>query len=367
MSSKPGKRGKMKALYKQGTNKELFIKKFGKKIDEYESFRRAISGLGSGTAKGYSVSLIKFCLFIGETPDEIIANRQKDLTGVDPFNVERYERHVKSFVKFLEEEDLVVSVHLNRLQGFFKNNSKRFRLEMERLKFSKNRKKKKYSPSQSEVRLLFQNADCARDKLIVALAFQNGIVPSDIANLKVGEYPSVAWCYYSKARKKTGELWHGVSTPDICACLAAYMVIRRGVVGEPLFVGREGVLDGAGVGVVLKGLIERAGLGSIVGFMPKCLRDGFADVLVDADVYLQVKEALMGHGGGNIYHQYGSAKKVEERCIEAMKKAYPLLCLTDNAVSNGNGDVALLLKELMVLLPDMKEVISQAKKNGTIK
>jgi hypothetical protein len=41
-----------------------------------------------------------------------------------------------------------------------------------------------------------------------------------------------------------------------------------------------------------------------------------------------VKEALMAHTS-DIQHQYGSDKKMKERMVEAIKKAYPLICLND--------------------------------------
>jgi integrase len=209
---------------------------------------------------------------------------------------------------------------------------------------------------------LYGFADCARDRLVVALGFHHGLLPVDMAKLVIGDYPVEPWIYFVGHRSKTGEVYHAVSTPECCIDLKAYLRIRGGNEGDVLFVGRKGPLDAIAIREILDVLIERSGFGGVPGFMPKCLRDGFADALIDADVYLQVKEGLMGHGS-NIYHQYGSEKKVAERCVEAMKKVYPLICLTDgNKVSNGGLDEQ-TLKAIIELLPDLRELV-QAKRNS---
>jgi site-specific recombinase XerD len=313
-----------------------FEKQFGKPLQSFSSFTRATEGLSKETIDGYNYALSKFFIYINKDPDMVILERQQDLTSTNLVDTERYERLVKTYLKTLEQANKMVTVPLNRIQGFFSNNSRRFSLDMRKLKVDTGRKRRKYSPSQEQVTALFNVADSARDRFIVAVAFQNGVLPVDIAALKIGEYPLVVWQIYTKSRCKTGAQWIGVSTPEACKELNAYLRLRKGKPGEPLLMGREGPLTANTVQAVLSLLIKRAELDSIPGFIPKCLRDGFADVLIDADVYLQVKEALMGHGS-NIYHQYGSEKRVAERCVEAMRKAYPLLCLTDQNVVLTDG------------------------------
>jgi site-specific recombinase XerD len=336
----------------------VFRKHFGRQVEEYDSFKRAVEGLGQGSKNNYSDRLPDFFVFIDEDPDIVIANRVKDIMSADILTSERYERKVKVYVKMMEDKGVSPHSSIGCIQGFFANNNRRLSLDLGNLKIGKGRKKKKYSPSQEDVRKLYSYADCARDRLVIGLVFHHGLLPVDIANLKIGDYPVEPWTYFIGHRSKTGETYHAVSTPDCCMNLKAYLRLRGGENGDPLITGRKGVLDAIAIREILEVLIKRSGFNSVPGFMPKCLRDGFADALIDADVYIQVKEALMGHGS-NIYHQYGSAKKVEERCVEAMKKAYPLLCLTDNAAPNGNGDAAQLLKELTILLPDIKELIAQ--------
>jgi integrase len=334
-----------------------FLQKFGTPITEYEAFKRATTGLDKATIKNYKNRLPAFFLYINEDPDTVINNRKQDIMDQDVLKTERYERLVKGYIKTLEDKNLSVQIHLNNIQGFFKNNSRRLRLEIGNLKLSKQSKNKKYSPSQEDVRRLNSFADCARDHLIVTLMFHHGLLPVDLAALRIGDYPLTPWVYFTGSRSKTGEEYHAVSTPDACKYLTDYLRLRGGRSGDPLFMGRKGPLDNKAISDIISVLIVRASFDNIPGFMPKCLRDGFADVLVDADVYLQVKEAMMGHGS-NIYHQYGSEKKVAERVVEAMRKAYPLMCLSEQPVTTG-GLNEQVLKEMASMLPALKILLQQ--------
>jgi len=313
-----------------------FINHFGQPLEKYQAYTRATEHLDKKTQTSYYSRLPGFFMYLNEDPDTVIKNRQADITGNDMLTIERYERKVKNYLKVLEEKNLAVQPHLNVIQGFFKNNSRRLRLEMGTLKIAITQKRKKYSPNQDEVKKLIDISESTRDQLIITLMFQNGILPVDLANLKIGDYPHEPWIYYTKARCKTGEPWHGVSTPDCCRLLNKYLKKRGGKIGDPLFISRENnAMSSEAISEVLEVLITRAGFGSVVGFVPKCLRDGFEDALVDAEIYHKVKEAMMGHGSG-IEHQYGSARKLEERVVEAMRKVYPLISLTDQPVQVDN-------------------------------
>jgi integrase len=356
------KQRKKRAL-QEGCIRDVFVKKFGRHIEEYTSFQRATEGLSKKTIDGYQKILAQFCTHINKDPDVIIEERRKDIADNDPFNAERYERIVRVYVNDIEAKNLVAVAHLNRIQGFFANNSHRFRLNMRNLKISKGTKKKKYSPSQEQMQTLNSYAATDRDHLMISLLFHNGVLPVDQESLKIGDLPVEPWMYYKKKRSKTGESWHGVITPDISRYLRAYLKIRGGKKGDPLFIGRSGPMTRDTITMVIKQLIMQAGFDEISGFSPKCLRDGFEDALVDAEVYHKVKEALMGHGG-SIEHQYGSAKKLEERIIEAMRKTYPLLCLTENNPNTSNV-AEKALQELINMLPELKIVIQNSQTKTT--
>jgi integrase len=220
-----------------------------------------------------------------------------------------------------------VSGTLGRIMGFYSNNSRRYALDMRRLKLPKARKLQKYSPSNEEVRHLYTIADNSRDRLIVALMYQNGLSPVDISLLNVGDLSLEEWSYYEKSRSKTGEIFRAIITPDIAYELKTYLKIRGSTSkGEPLFVGRQGPLDNQAISAVISELIEKAGLDGNNGFKPTSLRDALEDALVEANINHKLKETIMGHVS-NIEHEYGGMNKLIVNVVEAMKKTYPFLTL----------------------------------------
>lgn len=307
-----------------------FEQRFGKPIGEFDSFKKATESLSAKTVENYRKVLPYFFLFLDEDPDAVIAQRKLDVMSIT--DTERYERKATLYVKSLVDRGLAgfaVSGYLSRIQGFFVNNGKRLALDLHRLKISKARKRKKYSPSNEDVRLLYGKADSALHRLVVALMYQNGCAPKDASLLCCGDYPRAPWIYFERSRSKTGEIWRGISTPDVCECLGAYLKIRgKFEDSDPLFVGREGPLDSVGLSQIIRELMIKAGLDKVPGFKPTSLRDGFEDALVDAEIYHKIKEALMAHNSG-IEKEYGGYNKLVEKLTEAMKKVYPLICLND--------------------------------------
>ncbi|MGA2522940.1 MAG: hypothetical protein ABSF65_02160 [Candidatus Bathyarchaeia archaeon] len=322
---------------KEGCVRALFVQHFGKPIEEYESFKNATQGLKNSTYTSYRRMLPHFFLFIDEDPDSVIKQRKLDLLSEDDTEAERYERLTASYVKDLVDRKLAgnfVTNHLSRVQGFFANNGRRLGLVMRKMKIPKSRRKHKFSPNNEQVRSIFGVADSARDRLIVALMYQNGPAPVDVSLLCCCDYPSEPWTYFERSRSKTGEVWHGISTPDVCECLKNYLKLRgKYNPTDLLLIGREGALKGKGVSAIVRDLIVKAGFGSVKGFKPTSLRDAFEDALVDAETYHKTKEALVGHVSG-IEQEYGGYNKMVSHLVDAMKKTYPLLCLNDvNRVS----------------------------------
>ncbi|MDR2204101.1 MAG: site-specific integrase, partial [Nitrososphaerota archaeon] len=314
-----------------------FEQYFNKELSDSPSFQRAITGLSKGTIINYTTHIPRFCLHLKLDPDQIIEQRKQDIQNSDVEHNERFERETTVYIKNLEKQGLCVKPILNVIQGFFTNNSKRLALDMHKLKIDKENKHIKYSPSIDEVKKLIQHCDSARNKLIITMIYQNGILPVDLANLKIGDYPTKPWIYYKRKRCKSNKYWKSTSTPDICKYMEEYLILRKGQVGEPLFMGREGVLSSASISEIVSGIISCAKLDVISGFSPKCLRDGFNDALIDARVGHEVKEALMGHNADKIYHKYGSESKAAGRIIEAMHKVYPLIRLTDTTIEKDDS------------------------------
>jgi hypothetical protein len=132
-----------------------------------------------------------------------------------------------------------------------------------------------------------------RDCFIVVAAFQNGLSSSDLAALRVGDYPLEPWMGFETVSGCVGNFRYGVSTPEACGYLAAYLAERGGEKGEFLFVGKSGPFSVKDVNRVLKGVLHRSGLDRIRGFTAKCLHMGFERTLNYADNYSRVLEILL--------------------------------------------------------------------------
>jgi integrase len=321
---------KVKTCDHQPTSRQRFQQKFGKPIEEYDSIKRAVESIREVTRQNYYRTLPSYFLFLNENPDQVIEQRRKDIGDKNYEQAENYERKTMAYANTLLSKGHSgrgIQGVIGRIQGFFANNSRRYSLDMRRLKLPKARKVQKYSPTNEELRHLYTIADSSRDRLIVALMYQNGLAPVDVSLLNVGDLPVEEWAYYEKSRSKTGEIFRAIITPDIAYELKTYLKIRgTPSKEEPLFIGRQGQLDNQAISGIISELIEKSGLGGDNGFKPTSLRDALEDALVEANVNHKIKEALMGHVS-NIEHEYGGQNKLIVNVVEAMKKAYPFLTL----------------------------------------
>ncbi len=314
-----------------------FIMRFGKAIEEFESFKRATEGYSKMNFNSTRRALPFYFLFLDENPDEVIEHRKQDIASEDVTENENYERKTNAYLKDMLNSGFAgrtVQTHLGRVQGFFNNNAHKLALNMRNTKIPKGRKRTKYSPSNEQVRILFNRADSSRDKLIVSIMYQNGPTPIDLSLMTCGDYPIEPWVYFERSRAKTGEVWHSVSMPDVCECLKNYLNLHVDYKSsDPLFISREGPLDGSGISQIMHGLISSVPeLKVISGFKPTSLRDAFEDALVEAEIYHKIKEALMAHNSG-IEQQYGGHNKMVQHLVVAMKKVYPLVALTNQQVN----------------------------------
>ncbi len=316
----------------------VFERKFEKPIEEFEAIKHSIEALNDTTKQSYYFQLAPFFIWLNESPDQVIANRKAHIKTDDETS-DYYERKVKAYKKMLEESmtGRTIAGQIGRIQGFFANNSKKYALNLGSMKYNKARKVEKFSPDNTVAREVYSFADSARDRLIIAFSYQCGLAPIDITELQCSKIPAEPFKYFQGSRSKTGEIWHGVTTPEIIQEFAAYKKIRgEPINGEPLFKGREGYLDSAGISQIITILIRKAGYGDTPGFKPTAFRDGFEDALMDADLPQKIKEAMMGHAGG-IETQYGGYKQFVARMEEAMQKAYKYLVLTEVVTSNGKS------------------------------
>jgi len=315
------------------TSRKKFSKAFGKPIEDFNSVKRAVERVGEASKNGYYYMLPNFFLYINENPDQVINNRRNDLNSTNFEQTDRYERLTISYAKSLMQKIAGKSVkgYVAKVQGFFSNNSRRYQLDLRGFRIPKARKKQKYSPTNEEMRHLYTFCDSTRDRLIILLMYHNGLAPVDVSDLIVGDLPTETWKYYEKSRSKTGEIWHGVITPEISHEYKVLLQLLGGPSNEnnksiekrPLFMGRQGPLDRVAISQLVQVIIKKAGF----NFKPTALRDALEDGLVDANVNHKVKESIIGHSS-DIEHEYGGHNRLVINVVEAMKKAYPFLRLS---------------------------------------
>src|SRR4030042_6539578 len=195
-----------KSYNNQPTSRKQFLQKFGKPIEDYDSIKRAVESIREVTRQSYYRVLPGYFLFLNENPDQVIENRRKDIGSQNYEQAENYERKTIAYANTLLSKGHSgrgVQGAIGRIQGFFANNSRRYALDMRRLKLPKARKKKKYSPTNEELRHLYTIADSSRDRLIVALMYQNGLSPVDVSLLNVGDLPVEERAYYQIRSRST--------------------------------------------------------------------------------------------------------------------------------------------------------------------
>ncbi|MCL2642803.1 MAG: hypothetical protein FWD52_04750 [Candidatus Bathyarchaeota archaeon] len=191
--------------------------------------------------------------------------------------------------------------------------------------------KQKYLPAQDDVKKVFQHANTEQECLLVLFAYQNGLTPSDIAGLCVGRYPLEPWQPYAVIRPMNKKVWYSVSTPEIVQYMQAYLTVRGGAKGDPLFVNKKGAgLDGRAVSRIISTIIKRANVGEWAGFSCRLLRDGFYDVLCEAGVCRFWRDAIIGYDT-TVWHHWElagvKAKKLDDLVI-IMKNVYPFVELS---------------------------------------
>lgn len=337
---------------------EQFKAQFGKNIEEFDTIKRATENLSIETKKNYYYHLAPYFIFLKQNPDTVIATRKSDLFDGNIENEERYERLTKQFVNSMLDRGFTgrsIQGILGNIQGFYKNNSKRLGLDLGRLRLPKARKYRKFSPENKDVRILYNWAESARDKFIIAVMFQNGFSPVDVAALQIGDYPTEPYVYFERSRSKTGEVIRGVSMPDACEQLKLYMA-KLDAKSGPLLRGREGPFDNKSISTLVMRLIESVpDFANIQGFKPTALRDGFEDALRAAKIYPKTKEAMMGHSS-DIEQEYGGYRQMMNSFVEAAKTVYPYLCLTDAGSVRGFEGFSLdELKEIKNMLFAFRE------------
>ncbi len=205
-----------------------------KLVREYESMKQVLTGLADSTVESYLTVMPAFCQFVGKDPDQIIAERKKQLKSDDEGVARTYERIVVRFYEHQKKqmsEGAAYRYAASTVRGFFSRNyvGLKFRRGDMRAPKTENRD---YIPTIGEVKEICDAADI-RDKAVIILALQTGMAPVDLVDLKrpdferalkSDEFPqSLRWLQRNKSREE----FHPFLFRDSAIALKRYLQTRK--------------------------------------------------------------------------------------------------------------------------------------------
>ena len=305
-----------------------------KPIQEYESVRRALTGLADSTVESYLTVLPAFCEFVGKDPDQITAERKKQLRSDDEGVARTYERIVVRFYERQKErmsESAAYRYAASTVRGFFSRNYVGLKFRRGDMRAPKT-EKHDYIPTVGEVKEICEAADI-RDKAIIILALQTGMAPVDLVNLKradferaikSGEFPQpLGWLQRNKSR----EDFHPFLFRDSATALKRYLQNRKD--GSPyLFIDRLGKpLQERNVNDIFQKAAERAGIKVPEGRRLRVysLRSVFETQMGNAGLPQTWIDMMIGHTVGGSRGKY--VKPSEADWLEKARKAEPFLTI----------------------------------------
>lgn len=205
-----------------------------KPIREYESMKRALTGLADSTIESYLTVMPAFCQFVGKDPDQIIAERREQLRSDDEGIARTYERAVVRFYEHQKKhmsESAAYRYAASTVRGFFGRNYVGLKFRRGDMRAPKT-EKHDYIPTVGEVKEICDAADI-RDKAVIIMALQTGMAPVDLVGLKrpdfervleSGEFPqSLGWLQRNKSREE----FHPFLFRDSAVALKRYLLTRR--------------------------------------------------------------------------------------------------------------------------------------------
>ncbi|MCW4048856.1 MAG: site-specific integrase [Candidatus Bathyarchaeota archaeon] len=278
-----------------------------------ESMKVIASKVRETTFISYKTVLPLFCHWKDKTPDQIIAERDKQWINSDRKIRYYYEDRMNEFKQFLIQNDYgsrTIKNYLGRVSGLFSNN--RLDLNLDNQFWRKADKTtselvqaqettKRY-PDNDEIRLIIELAT-NQQTLAILLGYPCGLVPADVVSLTWDrlnidfEKEKREFIHVENVREKTGALHVFVLNPDLLHYLRAQWIDAGKPVTGWIFKGYKGNsmvprnLNQFFKELAVKTLGEKRGTELVF----KDLRDSYNEAILDCDVNEEIKDTLMGH------------------------------------------------------------------------
>lgn len=345
---------------------------------EFSSVQRWLDGLGklSGsvlTRKRSLNALINFCKWRGKSPDELIAERLRDLKSDDVQTRARHEDLVNKYFQTFKSRGMGCGV-FDYLKSFYKHNyapllcqsPKRVRVTTEKI------------PTAAEIAKMVEVADL-RDSVVIAFLAQSGVREGTLCKLTYGhvkedlEAGEKIVHFYVKAEEAKGGIGYPAFTgPEAATLLKAYLTMRRQGTAymkpevladsSPLFrrraIGIKPITEDSVQVLVYHRAVE-AGIippkkrpGEWALIRPHCLRKFFQTRMEEAGLNPNWVRHLMGHKVRGSDAAY--SKPTVRQLREAYEKALPYITLNPANIDAMDKDQT--IKELRTRLEKLESV-----------
>jgi integrase len=268
---------------------------------KFESVQRWLSyvaaerfGERASTNHTYLRFLEEFCSFAGKSPDELIAERQRQLKSTDEMEQRKHEETAMSFINFLVQERRLApgsaKLALAAVRSFYKHNYSALVLKSPRLGWKIRAKR---PPTREELRNMVKVASKPLHRAIILFLSQTGMSISDALQVTYGQVAEqfkagASPVHLSVLRQKTKVRYDAFFGKEASEALKEYLATRNPDGSDRLFP----LCDRA-----VNRVLERTSLK--VGLSPPlsahCLRKFFVTQLKMAGCNESLVEYWVGH------------------------------------------------------------------------
>ena len=306
-----------------------------------EFVQKWLVGLAEKTKRNYVFGFKNWLDFIDMTPNAQIKQRIQDTISQDLTQRTHFENEWRRYKEYLVKKgdlsDSSIKTMLKIVASFFSRNS--LHLQLKRgdwtLSTIQGAIKKKWIPTNQEIRRLYSHANL-RDRSLLLALYHSGFSEIDVANLKIEdlkglyENPETEHYFIEKPREKTGHIQATCLSFECVHDLKAMLQERDNPTEGFFFVSttkeKGSKLKVRAIHEAMKGLVQKTfGEKKAKEFKTKNLRSAYNSALLRAEIQPQeIKDVFMGHKrhGARAHYAYD-----EITIKEAYAKAFQYLTI----------------------------------------
>lgn len=205
---------------------------------KFESVTRWLNYVSAGrfgeagnTRRGYLYFLEVFCSYVGLNPDELIAERMKQVKSDNEVERRHHEEKTMSFIIYLSQEKKLapgsVGVAVNAVRSFYKYNYSPLVIKSPRSW----KTHEKRPPTKDELRVLVKGASTPMHRAIILFQAQTGISISDTLQVTYAQIADqlkagISPVYLSGLRQKTNVPYETFFGKEASDALNEYLKTR---------------------------------------------------------------------------------------------------------------------------------------------